>query len=157
MLFAYRTSRYSITKYTPFYLVYGREMQLPFDKHENSEILLLKKIFQLEDFKLTQEKVQENIAKVQVKQKEQYDKNLKRTKLFKISDKVLLYDAAKEKSWTGKLNLKWKESFYIYNTLLNSIYKLKSIEGQILKSLINNSLLKLYHNRQNLKPIIFIE
>ena len=146
MLFAYRTSRHSTTKYTPFYLTHGREAQLPFDEHETSEISLLERIFQLEDFKLTQEKVQENIAKVQVKQKERYDKNLKCTKLFEIGDKVLLYDAAKEKSWTGKLNPKWKRPFYIHNTLPNGAYKLRSMEGQILKSPINNSLLKLYHN-----------
>ena len=31
VLFAYRTSRQASTKYTPFYLMYGREARLPID------------------------------------------------------------------------------------------------------------------------------
>jgi hypothetical protein len=37
VLFAYRTLKHESTKYTPFYLVHGREAQLPIDVEFNDK------------------------------------------------------------------------------------------------------------------------
>ena len=92
----------------------------------------------------------------QEKQKKRYDSKIKRPTEFKIGDKVLLYDAAKEKTWTGKLEEKWKGPFYIHDVLLNGAYRLRSTEGRIFRSPINASLLKIYHDRQNWNPVIYV-
>ncbi|CAB4418579.1 unnamed protein product [Rhizophagus irregularis] len=47
-----------------------------------------------------------NIEISQQKQKERHDRKLRHQIKFSIGDKVLYYDAAKEKQWTGKLNPK---------------------------------------------------
>ena len=75
---------------------------------------------------------------------------------FNIGDKVLMYNAAKEKQWSGKLNEKWKGPFFIHDILPNGVYKLRTIDGKVLATPININLLKLYHDRQNWEPMIVI-
>ena len=75
---------------------------------------------------------------------------------FSIGDKVLYYDAAKEKQWTGKLNPKWKGPYYIHQVGEKGAYKLRTIDGKVLRTPVNGSLLKLYYDRQNWEPIIVV-
>ena len=48
----------------------------------------------------------ERITESQSKQKRKHDAKLRKILNFNIGDKVLYYDAAKEKQWSGKLNPK---------------------------------------------------
>ena len=152
VLFAYRTAKNSTTKYTPFYLTYGREARLPITIFENETLEL-----NLEDLEINQQKAKENVTKAQENQKRRHDSKIKKPIDYQIGDKVLLYEAAKEKTWTGKLEDKWKGPFYIHNKLLNGAYKLRSTDGRILKTPINASLLKIYNDRQNWNPVIHLE
>jgi len=151
VLFAYRTAKNSTTKFTPFYLTYGREARLPITALENETLEI-----NLETLEENRQQAIENVTKAQEKQKKRHDSKIKRPSEFKIGDKVLLYDAAKEKTWTGKLEEKWKGPFYIHDVLLNGAYKLRSTEGRILKAPINASLLKIYHDRQNWNLVIYV-
>ena len=56
-------------------------------------------------------------------------------------------DAAKQTSHTGKLDPKWKGPFYIHDQPYQGVYKLRTMDGKVLKAPINGSLLKMYHNR----------
>jgi hypothetical protein len=76
---------------------------------------------------------------------------------FNIGDQVLLYNAAKEKQWSGKLQDKWKGPYYIHQTIKNGSYKLKELDGRILKIPVNGELLKIYYNRENFEPMIWID
>ncbi|PKK62445.1 hypothetical protein RhiirC2_790374 [Rhizophagus irregularis] len=76
------------------------------------------------------------------KQKEYYNKKFKRKARFEIGEQVLLYDAAKEKQWNGKL--KEKGPYYIHDTIRNGAYKIKELDRRILKTPINGELLKNY-------------
>ena len=55
------------------------------------------------------------IEEAQLKQKDLYDQKFKRKDDFYIGEKVLYYNAAKEKQWSGKLNNKWKGPYYIHD------------------------------------------
>ncbi len=55
---------------------------------------------------------------------------IKRLKDLNIKDKVLLYDAIKVKQQSGKLEEKWKGSYYIHDKLLNRSYKLVGLSAQ---------------------------
>jgi hypothetical protein len=111
----------------------------------------------LEDFPQQQEQARRNIYKGQQKQKQRFDRKVKRYKKLKIGDKVLMYDAARDKHFTGKLKPKWKGPFYIHDTLPNDVYKLRTMEGKVLAAPINLFLLKPYFDRSAWEPSIHIE
>ncbi|GET57624.1 putative integrase core domain protein [Rhizophagus irregularis DAOM 181602=DAOM 197198] len=158
ILFAYRTTKHSTTKIAPFFLLYGRDAKLPTDSLENNgNPTLINHIENLVD-QLPQEIeiAKTNIEISQQKQKERHDRKLRHQIKFSIGDKVLYYDAAKEKQWTGKLNPKWKGPYYIHQVGEKGAYKLRTIDGKVLRTPVNGSLLKLYHDRQNWEPIIVV-
>jgi Integrase zinc binding domain/Integrase core domain len=158
VLFAYRTSKQASTKMTPFYLVYGRHPQLPImEPEEIIEGNILDRIFQLvEDLPIKREEAKKNINKEQKKQKTRHDRKVDLSRKFQIGDKVLMYDAARDKHFTGKLKPKWKGPYYIHNILKNNAYKLRTMEGKVLTAPINILLLKKYHDREAWEPIITV-
>ncbi len=155
-LFAYRSKIQESTKLEPFYLVYGRKPILPMDKAEK-KISLMQRIQEIiEEIPKGRWKAKEQIQKVQEKQKEYHDKRITQKEEFNIGDKVLYYNAAKEKQWSGKLDEKWKGPYYIHQKMLKGSYKLKDLEGRILRTPVNGELLKRYFDRTNFEPIVVI-
>jgi hypothetical protein len=96
------------------------------------------------------------IIKSQDRQKKYHDEKNKRKEIFKIGDKVLYYNATKEKQWSGKLDKKWKGPYYIHEELLNGSYKIKELNGKILRTPVNGELLKKYNDRENFEPMVVI-
>ena len=92
----------------------------------------------------------------QERQKEHHNKVIKKEHEFEIGDKVLYYNAAKEKQWSGKLEEKWKGPYYIQQEMLNGSYKLKEIDGKILKTPVNGELLKKYNSREEFVPYVVV-
>lgn len=158
VLFAYRTAKQSTTKIEPFYLVYGREAYFPtkegMEYHEES---LLDRLYELTN-KLPEErgKTQQQIRKQQVKQKAYHDRKIVATPKYEIGDKVLMYEAAKQTSHTGKLDQKWKGPYYIHNIVHPGVYKLRTLDGKVTRAPINGSLLKMYYDRITWEPQIVI-
>jgi hypothetical protein len=108
VLFAYRTTLHSTTKYIPFYLNYGRDPKLPLkiDKEEvtqdnevNLENSILQRIYQLEEMlPQHQEKAKELIRLSQEKLQKWYkDKKIKKEITYQKGDQVLLYDSRLDK------------------------------------------------------------
>ena len=149
VLFAYRTSKQATTKLTPFYLTYGREATLPIDEKPPLEEHLTERITSLIDrLPHDREDIHKRIALQQSKQKAHHDRQIKHKIEFNIGDKVLLYRAEKEKQWTGKLDEKWKGPYYIHLVQPHGSYKLRTIDGQVLKAPFNGRLLKYYYNKE---------
>ncbi len=148
-LFAYRTKINKSTQFTPFYLTYGRKAKLPFDDDDNeTEITLNDRVKEMSvDLTQAKKKAIENIEKSQNNQKKYHDRKIKRRSDLNIGDKVLLYDAAKAKQQSGKLEEKWKGPYLIHDKLLNGSYKLKDFKGNIFKTTVNREILKGYHSR----------
>jgi len=146
VLFAYRTTKHNTTKFTPFYLVYGREAKLPMDSLElEREHNLLTRVHNLvEDLPRGRVCAKEQIEIGQIKQKELYDKRIKKEQHFSIGQKVLYYKAAQDNQHTGKLLPKWKGPYFIHEVQLNGSYKIRTIDGKVLKSPVNGCYLKRY-------------
>jgi hypothetical protein len=156
VLFAYRTAKHSSTKIEPFYLTYGRQARLPIDTEEQQITYYEYLDEQLLQCSEIREKARIQVEKAQLIQKVNHDKKIRQEQKFKIGEKVLYYNAAKEKQWSGKLEDKWKGPYYIHEKLLNGSYKLKETNGQILKTPVNGELLKRYHSREQFIPYVVI-
>ena len=145
-LFAYRTSKHSTTKISPFYLVYGREAKLPMDNPSEENPTLINRLEQIvDDLPLKRQEIKEQIEFAQEKQKEQYDKQIRHEDHFNIGQKVLYYHAARDNQHTGKLLPKWRGPFIIQKANDNGSYRLISLEGKLFKNLVNGTLLKNYY------------
>ena len=110
----------------------------------------------LEDLPQAQEDARRNISRAQRKQKERYDRKVNPDRTFRIGDKVLIYDAARDKHFTGKLKPKWKGPYYVHEILKNGAYKLRTMDGKVLAAPINIYLLKKYYDRTTWEPLIVL-
>ena len=155
VLFAYRTKKQESSKIKPFYLMYGREERLIMDKEK--EISIIERIQNLvESLPKIRNKTRQEIEKSQEKQKRYHDKRVRIKESFEIGERVLYYKAAMEKQWSGKLEEKWKGPYYIHEVLLNGSYKIKELDGRILKTPVNGELLKKYNSRESWEPYVVI-
>jgi hypothetical protein len=143
--------------------MYGREAKIPLDTEIQTTTRIGKITIEerlenlLEELPKIRQRAKLQNNKTQEKQKEYHDKQIKRKQdNFKIGDKVLYYNAAKEKQWTGKLEEKWKGPYYIHEIMLNGSYKLKETNGKVLKTPVNGELLKKYNSREEFIPYIVI-
>jgi hypothetical protein len=164
VLLAYRSKIQNTTKIEPFYLVYGRKPVLPIDEEHliideepERQILLTERIEDLVN-KVPGERYQakENTEKSQIKQKEYHDKKIKKKSNFEIGEKVLYFNAAKEKQWSGKLEEKWKGPYYIHQIIMNGSYKIKELCGKVLITPVNGELLKKYYSRESFESYVVI-
>src|SRR5436189_469121 len=160
VLFAYRTIKHNTTKKTPFFMVYGREAILPIEDFENEENFgkdtIIGRTYDL--INLVDERIEalENIERSQVQQKNRHDTKIKEETKFNIGDKILLKDAAKEKQYSGKLSSKWKGPYYIHEIFGKGAYKLRTLDGKVLKTSHNIKHLKKYYDQKDKLPLIFI-
>ncbi|GBB87857.1 hypothetical protein RclHR1_14350006 [Rhizophagus clarus] len=113
ILLAYRTKKNDSTKIEPGYLIYGRKMKTLLNLEEKVMTIKDRITGLIEELPSVRNKAKESIKKSQENQKKYHDqKRLKEG--FNIGDKVLYYDASKEKQWSGKLEEKWKGPYYIH-------------------------------------------
>ncbi|GET62386.1 DDE-type integrase/transposase/recombinase [Rhizophagus irregularis DAOM 181602=DAOM 197198] len=156
VLFAYRTKRNDSTKMELGYLIYGRQMKTLLDL-EDKEITMAERVNGLiEGLPNIRNQAKENVRKSQEKQKSYHDKKNRIKQKLQIGDKVLYYDAAKEKQWSGKLEEKWKGPYYVHEIISKGSYRIKTMEGKILKTPVNGELLKEYIDRTNFEVIVRI-
>jgi hypothetical protein len=145
VLFAYRTTKHSTTKITPFYLVYGREAKLPMDDLISVDNIITRVSNLLEKLPIERQSARERIAVAQTKQKEIYDRQIKGENRFSIGQKVLYYKASQDNRHTGKLLPKWEGPYYIHEASTNGSYRIRTMDGKLIKSPINGNLLKFYY------------
>jgi len=164
VLFAYRTMKHNTTKYEPFKLVYGRNAITPLD-------LLLDPIMDDQDEATLEESVIQRMCQVtdilepslslaqkhierSQQQQEKRHKVSSTAQEFKEGDLVLKYKHAKEKQ--SKFMFKWVGPYRIQQVYGNGSYRLKTMDGKILKSTTNGDDLKHYHTRELPEPEIVI-
>src|SRR5215471_3391169 len=104
VLFAYRTKKHETIGIEPFYATYGRKARFPIDEERFKEESVKERILNLiEELPEVREKARMKSIKEQQKRKEYFDRKIKKEHKFEIGDKVLYYNATKEKQWSGKL------------------------------------------------------
>ena len=139
------------TQYSPYFLVFGREMSVPFDtaitpkdNFSKSAKNHLKNI--LQNLEEARKVASENVLRAQEKYKAQYDKTSKDTN-FEPGDQVWLFCIKTPKGASRKLWRKWTGPYYITQKGPNHTFKLrKSADNSELKSLVHANRLKRYYN-----------
>ena len=127
LLFAYREVPQATTGFSPFELLYGRDVRGPLDvlresweSHQRSSDSIVSYVLTMrEKMEKMSEIVQENISKAQRYQKKWYDKNA-REREFKEGDLVLVLLPTS----TNKLLARWKGPY----TILKQIGKVNYME-----------------------------
>ena len=155
-LFACRTRKHSTTRHEPFYLMHGREAVLPIEFAVPTSRAELSVTDPQEDLinrinlitgRLDEDRLatQDLIHVAQERQKKQHDKKLRQKDTFNIGDLVLLY----KNQLRGKKKLveRWTGPYYVHETSGNGAYKLRTLDGNVLKIPVNSERLKLYHQR----------
>jgi hypothetical protein len=157
VLFAYRTHKHNTTRFTPFFLLYGREAKLPVEITENTTVnefelnnTIIQRAFEIVDQLPTSHEItRNNIKKSQKQQEVRHLTRLSRIIKYKPGDLVLMYDSKLDKQWSGKLDTKWKGPFKVYKCLNKGAYVLHNQFGQPLKEVVHADRLKPYHARAN--------
>ncbi|CAB4390101.1 unnamed protein product [Rhizophagus irregularis] len=95
------------------------------------------------------------IEKEQAKQKQVYDQQGISEKL-KIGDQVLVERTWLKNNFSAKLENKWIGPYFTIHEVLNdNVYKLRNLDGKLVKHVIHGNRLKKYHERR-LKPIVIV-
>ena len=87
--------------------------------------------------------VVDRIAHKQEAQKNQHDQ-AGISKKLKIGDKVLVERTWLKTNFSAKLETKWIGPYYVHNVLENNVYKLRTIEGRLVKNVVHGNRLKEY-------------
>lgn len=135
---------------SPYHLVFGKEMNLPFDtalvpreglnKDAKAHVSDL-----MAHLKIVKDIAKENIKKAQEKQKQQYDKKTKEAPSFRVGQSVLLHSTKVPIGLSPKLSNPWDGPFYITAIGPNNTYKLRKCSShKELKSYIHANRLKPY-------------
>jgi hypothetical protein len=167
ILFAYRTLKQESTKYTPFYLVHGREAQLPIDIEfqnqeqnfnpiENFEESLNRRISALKGIFIDAQIINHrNIQHAQELQRNR-QQNLKKAQTYEVNDIILLYDSAKQHVHGDKFSIRWNGPFWIQSKLGNNTYLIRDKLGRILQKPIHAEKMKHYKQRYLVEPHVVI-
>jgi transposase InsO family protein len=156
VLLAYRTKKHETTGFAPFYLVNGRQARLPVElmvdsfSSEEKDIkdALLERTFQImERLDNDLDKVRLRVNEKQKAQKKRYDEKGISEKL-QIGDKVLVEQSHLRKNMSAKLEPHWIGPYYIHNVLEQNVYKLRNMDGRLVKGVIHgNTVVLLYNHR----------
>ena len=148
LLYAYRTSVHGSTKFTPYYLMFGREAKLPIEIALNESE---SKVFNANQYgdllmkglAVIREKATDNIEKSQIKQKLNYDKD-KEVKSYNVGDLVWYYKEDVQKGLSRKFVQKWHGPFVIVKRINDLNYRIRELNKKKKNILTHISKLKPY-------------
>lgn len=160
ILFSYRVSRQDSTKFSPFFLVYGRQARLPVEFNLKPESTNSEEDLNADEERgsfndyiakmvTVRKKALENIKVAQKKQKYYYDKkHCRDNKMYEIGTLVLLRNSKKLSRKGSKMEPNWTGPYKVREILGKGIVKLSNRNGtKDLVSVYNVTRLKLYHER----------
>ena len=112
MMMAYQSSVHASTQYTPFYLLFGHEVQLPVDvmfgRQSNHKPEVSDYVRNVRDtLEEVHEHAREHLRAAQKRQKDHYDQRIAGEQI-KVGDRVFLHDPAVKKGQTKKLHSPWQ-------------------------------------------------
>ena len=143
------------SNFSPFYMLYGKEMQLPIDVELNREDeTISREHFYAKQLakriKITQEIAKQNARLTQRKMKEKYDRKTKE-RHFQKGDSVFLRQEKKPAGPAKKLFRRWSEKpYYIHKVLPKNTYKVRSQQiDKLMKSPVHSNRLNIYKDPRN--------
>ncbi|VDI72787.1 Hypothetical predicted protein [Mytilus galloprovincialis] len=137
------------SEFSPYHLLFGKEMNLPVDTTLLPKTDLNKNLkFHIENIldclKIAKRCATDNLQYSQERQKSHYDKNTALPQ-FEIQDLVLMHNPKVPVGLSSKLHRKNNGPFYIVAKGPNHTFKLRRCEdNKLLKSMINSNRLKKY-------------
>jgi len=136
-IMAYRAMPHCSTKYSPYYLVFGKDMRLPIEDdwtpqlgdnnlqevdYENHVKVLAKRLQEASRVAKQQSKLSHEVAK------RYYDRYVKREQ-FNKGDFVYLHDPTCKRSKARKFSYQYKGPFEVEQRIFPLIYKLRMADG----------------------------
>ena len=155
IMMAYRSTPCTqSTQFSPFFMLYGREMRLPIDTVLQPKNHLpqdhkvhLSRI--LQNLEVCRKIAGENIKDAQDKYKYQYDKRSKVPE-YRPAQRVWLYCTKVPVGKAPKLHRKWVGPYYITMMGPNHTYRLRNVRTNLeVKSLVNAMRLKPYYDPED--------
>ena len=155
IMMAYRmTPAMRSTEFSPYFLVFGREMLTPIDTEmippadvPNTHAQHLKQI--VENLRLATTLAKENVKHNIERNRKAYDATAKDPD-FKIGQTVLLYTPHVQKGLSAKLQIKWKGPYYIVECCQNHTYSLRHANTHVLmKTVVHANRLKPFNESDN--------
>ena len=144
--FAYNTSVQASTGHTPFFLIFGRQAQLPIDlvyRTGNADTPVNEYALQLkEGLEDAYALVREKLNASHEHQKKYYDKHV-HGDTFKIGDLVWLHNPVVPRGGSRKLHHPWTGPHLVVQILSTSDYKVKSLRGKKTTRIVHFNRLKL--------------
>ena len=169
VLFSYRVSRQDSTKYSPFYLMYGRNAILPVEfnmaeehKNESEEELENTEELDLDEhvkkMMTVRKRALENIRHAQDRQKRCYDaKHAKDKSKYKVGILVWVKNSKKLSRKGSKLEKNWLGPYRICEVIGKGTFRLcnRNDCSTVLATTYNMTRLKLYEGEDVRKHIFF--
>ena len=138
MYIAYNTSVQATTGYTPFYLMYGRQIRMPVDlmygtpspqATTTTEYASRMK----KDLEVAYQNVRENMGQRLDRQKELYDLCIHGTP-FEMGDKVWLLCVAVPRGCPKKFHNQWKGPFQVIKRISDVTYQIQNLRRRSQKN-----------------------
>ncbi|KAK7502145.1 hypothetical protein BaRGS_00006509 [Batillaria attramentaria] len=179
VLFAFRTSVQKSTRYTPFFLLYGRQARLPVEDEINPicssstdgndvnvsvfegcedtscpEDIKQRLESLRQPYTVVKDKVSENITQAQDRRKRDYEKRHGQKRMFVVDELVLLWNlrCADRKGGGGGMKAPWQGPYVVHAVNQNQTYILKTPDGTILKQAAHGVNLKPYKASNDYGP-----
>ncbi|KAK3084714.1 hypothetical protein FSP39_017920 [Pinctada imbricata] len=149
-MMAYRmTPATQSTGYSPFYMMFGRDMRIPIDtalipkdNMSKDHKQHLQKV--IKNLEVARQIATENLRRHQEKYKKQHDKKAKEPK-YKVLDKVMLFVPKVPVGVPPKLHSRWQGPYYVLEEGPHHTYKLADCRtNKALKTLVNAARLKIF-------------
>lgn len=113
LVFAYRTTSYPVTQYTPAFRMYGKELTSPLDMTPATKSYTTDPIKEIQnERRIAYERIKELTSKEQRRQKQHHDTNLQKIEL-PVGDRVWLHDYIVKKGTSKKIHQPLKGPFEI--------------------------------------------
>ena len=149
IMMAYRlTPAVSSTGFSPYRMLFGREMSTPLDRTLIPKETIPRHVKQhiepvIEKLAVTREVAKNNSKIHQREYKSQYDKQA--TETIGVNDLVLLHSPQVPKGMSNKLYIKYKGPYYVAHDHNNNTYTLRDIDTQkLLPTRVSGNRLKRY-------------
>jgi hypothetical protein len=156
-LWAYRMAPHGATKTSPYELVYGYHVVLPWEMQSNSKRVVLQKVLSskdysglmmdvLQDLHMIRLTALENIEKNKLRVAKYYNKKVKVRQFAKgdLVCKALLLIGTKYCAF-GKWSPNWEGPFRVVRCVPGNAYMLKTLLGEEFSTAINGRYLKKYY------------
>ena len=143
---AYRTGEHESTKYTPSYLLFGRELRVPIDVQYPSPTdqnhSLGKYVTDMKNrFNSVYDMTRTNLRKAQKTMSDYYNRKVCGNP-FSEGDKVWYFDPRVKQGKSPKLNRPWKGPFTVKKEISDLIYRIQLDGGRMRKVVHFNKLKK---------------